>query len=164
MKLRMIWSLSLLLCLTVAASAQAVKKSAGIPPFKMLQTNGHYFTAADLDKTKPVVLIYFAPDCPHCQTLMSGIFKNITAFKNTQLVLVTFKPLSELQLFERQFNTASYPNIKTGTEGTTFFLRYYYNIDQTPFTAVFNKGTLVRSFTNINTPASEIVNYVKGLK
>ena len=154
----------ILLWFSVSALAQTGKSSNAIPPFKMLQTNGHYFEASDLDKTKPVVLIYFAPDCGHCQVLMDGLFKNLSAFKNTQLILVTFKPVSELQLFERQYNTASYPNIKTGTEGNTYFLRYYYNLSNTPFTAVFNKGKLVCSFRNINTPISEIISCVKKLK
>jgi hypothetical protein len=164
MKHRTLWFLSFLLWLSAPAFSQAAKNEKEIPPFKILQTNSRYFQASDLDKSKPVVLIYFAPDCSHCQVLMDGVFKNIAAFRKTQLVLVTFKPLSELQLFERQFNTASFSNIHTGTEGATFFLRYYYNLAQTPFTAVFNKGMLVRSFRNINTPVSEIINCVKQLK
>lgn len=163
MKIRALWFVGMLLCAT-SLIAQAQQKADGLPPFKMLQTNGRYFTASDLDKNKPVVLIYFAPDCPHCQVLLDGVLKNMAAFKKTQLVLVTFKPVSELQLFERQYNTASYANIKTGTEGTTFFLRYYYNLSNTPFTAVFNRGKLVCSYRNINTPVAEIITCVKGLK
>src|SRR5919107_1134303 len=93
--------LSFVLCFSFSAGAQTAKPSDGIPAFKMLQTNGHFYEAKDLNKTKPVVLIYFAPDCSHCQVLMEGLFKNLAAFKKTQLVLVTFKPISELELFER---------------------------------------------------------------
>jgi cytochrome oxidase Cu insertion factor (SCO1/SenC/PrrC family) len=149
----------------VSATLLAQKPASGIPPFKMLQTNGRYFTSKDLDRKKPVVLVYFAPDCDHCQVLMQGIFKNIDAFKNVQLVLVTFKPASELALFERQYNTAKYANIKAGTEGTTFFLRYHYKLTNTPFTAIYNaSGNLVCAYKNINTPVSEILNCMKGLK
>lgn len=164
MKKRTLYLIGILLWLAVPAVAQTAKNATSIPPFKMLQTNGKFFTAGELDKTKPVVLIYFAPDCTHCQVLMSGLFKNLNAFKKAQVVLVTFKPVSELALFEREFNTASYPNIKTGTEGSTYFLRYYYNLSQTPFTAVFNKGALVCSFRDINTPIDKIVNCVQHLK
>lgn len=164
MTLRILGVAFFLLWMAAPAGAQAEKKSNAIPPFKMLQTNNRYFEAKDLDKAKPVVLIYFAPDCPHCQVLLDGVFKNMAAFKKTQLILVTFKPLDELQLFERQFNTAAYPNVKTGTEGTTFFLRYYYNLSNTPFTAVFNKGNLVCAYRNINTPVSQIISCVKQLK
>src|SRR5215217_3399317 len=125
---RFLTVLGIILWFSVPAFAQTTKEAGGIPPFKVLQTNGHFLEASQLDKTKPIVLIYFAPDCSHCQVLMDGLFKNLAVFKKTQLVLVTFKPISELELFERQYNTTRFANIKTGTEGNTFFLRYYYNI------------------------------------
>lgn len=154
-----------ILLLFACVHGRAQKAGDAMPAFKILQTNNRYFQAGELDKTKPVVLIYFAPDCPHCQVLMDGIFKNISVFKNTQLVLITFKPLPELASFERQFSTAKYANIKTGTEGTTYLIRYYYNLSNTPFTAVYNKkGTLACSFRDINTPVSQIINCVKNLK
>ena len=164
MKKQFFFLIGILFWFVIPTVAQTTKTPTTIPPFKILQTNGKFFQASELDKTKPVVLIYFAPDCPHCQVLMEGLFKNINTFKKTQVVLITFKPISELQLFERQFNIPAYPNVKTGTEGNTFFLRYYYNLSQTPFTAVFNKGTMVCSFRDINTPISSIMNCVKNLK
>lgn len=161
---RALLALSVLLWMAMPALAQTAKKAETIPPFKILQTNGRYFSAVDLDKTAPVVLIYFTPDCHHCQILVDGVFKNMAAFRKTQLVLVTFKPLRELQLFERQYNTTAYANVKTGTEGNTFFLRYHYKLTNTPFTAVFNKGTLVCSYRDINTPVADIINCVKSLR
>lgn len=164
MKKRVFYFFSVLVWLAASAFVPGKSPAEAIPPFKLLQTNGRYFQAKDLEKNKPVVLVYFAPDCGHCQTLMHGLFKNIAAFKNVQLVLATFKPLSELALFERQYDTGKYPNIKTGTEGNTFFLRYHYKLTNTPFTAVYNKENLVCSFRDINTPIDKIVNCVKALK
>lgn len=160
---KMRWMIAILLWVAVPVIGNSQKRGDALPPFKVLQTNGQFLQAGDLDKSKPVVLIYFAPDCAHCQTLVDGVFKNMAAFRKTQLVLITFKPQGELQLFERQYNTAAYTNVKTGTEGTTFFLRNYYKLKQTPFTAVFNKGSMVCSFRNINTPVADLINCVKKL-
>jgi cytochrome oxidase Cu insertion factor (SCO1/SenC/PrrC family) len=157
--------LLLWISVVTAIIALAQNTASSVPPFKMLQTNGRYFTSKDLDQAKPVVLIYFAPDCDHCQVLLQGVFKNMEAFKKVQLVLVTFKPLSELALFERQYNTARYSNVKTGTEGTTFFLRSFYKLTNTPFTAVYDaSGKLVCSYKSTTTPVGEILNCVKKLK
>jgi hypothetical protein len=161
MKKFLLWCIGVVMAVTVVAQS----KASMVPPFRMLQTNGRYFSANELDRTKPVVLIYFAPDCDHCQVLMQGIFKNLDAFKKAQLVLVTFKPLSELALFERQYNTASHANIKAGTEGTTFFLRSFYKLTNTPFTAIYDaSGKLVCSFKSTTTPVSEILNCLKQIK
>lgn len=114
-----------------------------------MQTSGRMIGPAVLAPGKPVMLIYFAPDCSHCTTLLNGVFKEMPAFKNTTLLLATFKPVADLQAFERAYKTTSYPNIITGTEGNTFFLRYFYNVQRTPFVACYNKkGQLVRTYSN----------------
>ena len=143
--------------------AIAQKPVGDIPPFKILQTNGRYFSAADLPKNKPVVLIYFSPDCEHCQVLMDQLFPKINAFKNAELVMVTFKPVEELAGFEKKYQTYKYPNIKVGTEGTTFFLRYYYRLTNTPFTIVYNKNGKVVCNYRMQTPVDDLISQIKKL-
>ncbi|SRR6266498_2707499 len=134
-----------------------------IPPFKMLMSDGKFFSAIDLPKNKPLVLIYFAPDCEHCQVLMNELFKNIEAFKTVQIVLITFKPIQDLQAFEKLYGTNKYQNIKAGTEGNTYFLRRFFRLDNTPFTALYNKeGKLVYSYRK-ETPVDDLINRVKQL-
>src|ERR1700730_4219057 len=70
-----------------------------IPSFSMQLTNGKLFSAKDLSHEKPVIIIYFAPDCEHCQTLMNVFFKKIRDFKKAQIVMVTFKPVNEVVEF-----------------------------------------------------------------
>lgn len=164
-----ILSLILLILVSLSTGIWAYSRtgnppSGEIPPFKIMQTNGTFFTAAELPKNKPVVLIYFSPDCEHCQVLLNALFKKIDEFKKTELVLVTFKPLEELAGFEKSYHTNKYPFIKTGTEGETFFLRYFYHIQFTPFTAVYDKtGKLVTSYRK-TTPLDDLITQVRKLK
>lgn len=134
-----------------------------LPAFGMFLSNGHYFKSADLPKNKPVLLIYFAPDCEHCHTLMNEFFKRPQDFKNAEVIMVTYKPVSELAAFEQAYQVFRYPNIKVGTEGTTFFLRQYFKLQQTPFTALYDRqGKLVRSFRK-ETPLGEVASQLKKL-
>src|SRR4030095_13526934 len=110
-----------------------------IPPFKMTLSNNKIFNAADLPKSKPFVLIYFDPDCDHCQKLMTELFKKINSFKKAQMVLVTFKPVTEVIAFEKKYGTRKYANMKVGTEGTLFYLRNYYKLIKMPFTVLYDK-------------------------
>lgn len=135
-----------------------------LPPFKMLMSDGKFFSSKDVQKDKPVVLIYFAPDCEHCQILMNEFFKNIDAFKTTQVILVTFKPLQELSAFERLYETYKYENIKAGTEGNTFFLRKFLKIDNTPFTALYNKDGKLIYFYRKETSIIDLIDRLKQLK
>ena len=60
-----------------AASAQSGK----VPPFRITQSNGKVFNARDLPLGKPILLIYFSPDCEHCQVFMKAFFKRANDFK-----------------------------------------------------------------------------------
>lgn len=135
-----------------------------VPPFKILLTNGKTFEAKDLPKGKPVVIIYFAPDCEHCQTLMNAVFKQINNFKKVEMVMVTFKPLNEVADFEKNYQTYKYSNIIVGTEVPAFFFRLYYHLVNTPFTVLFDKlGKYIYSYRK-ETPIGDLVSRVKALK
>jgi peroxiredoxin len=153
---------ALIIC--ILASIQIACAQDKIPALKLMQTNGTFYTSKDLPKNKPVVLIYFAPDCEHCQKLMAELFKKISGFRKCELVLASFKPLGDIKTFEQQYFIKKYPFIKIGTEGNTFYLRYYYKIEHTPFTALFDKrGKLIVSYRN-ETPVDELIKKLKALK
>lgn len=153
---------TLIVCLF--AFIQFANAQERIPALKLMQTNGTFYTSKDLPKNKPVVLIYFAPDCEHCQKLMKELFKRIYDFKKSELVLASFKPLGDIKTFEQQYAISKYPFIKAGTEGNTFYLRYYYKIEHTPYTALFDKkGKLIVDYRN-EVPLNELVTKLKALK
>ena len=135
-----------------------------IPTFKMLLTNGKTFYSKDLPPKKPVVIIYFSPDCEHCQTLMNAFFKKANDFKRAEIIMVTFRPLNEVADFEKSYQTYKYSNIIVGSEVPVFFFRVYYNLVNTPFTALFDKqGKYVYSYTK-ETPIDDLVIRLKMLK
>jgi thiol-disulfide isomerase/thioredoxin len=134
-----------------------------LPPFKMYRSDKTIFSAAELPKTKPVILIYFDPDCEHCQKLMKELFQKIEAFKKAEIIMVTFKPVEELTAFEKLHNTQKYPNIIVGTEGVGFYLRNYYGLVTMPFTALYDKqGNLNYSYRK-ETPVDDLINRLKTL-
>jgi len=135
-----------------------------LPDFKMKLSNGAVFSSAQISQQKPLILIYFAPDCEHCQVLMNQIFSQINTFKNTQMVLITFEPLQVLPAFEKQFQTSKYPNIKVGSEIPVFFFQKYYQLQHTPFTALFDKNAkLIVSYKDY-TPLTDLIKKLKILE
>jgi thiol-disulfide isomerase/thioredoxin len=150
---------SLLLFCAPAAKAQS------IPPFKMALTTGKIFSAAtDLPKGKPVILIYFDPDCDHCQKLMGELFKKIDQFKKAEIVLITFKPVTEVAAFEKQYGIQKYSNIKLGTEGTAFYLRNYYRLVKMPFTVLYDKKGDLSYYYREVTYVDDLIKRLKDIK
>jgi thioredoxin-related protein len=121
-----------------------------IPPFRILRTDSTWFTPADIKKHKPVMIIYFSPDCSHCQQLMQEIKPEIRKFGDTQIIMITYiQPamLSAVRAFYREFGLAKYRNVTVGTEGYTLLVQRYFHIAITPYIAVFNRnGKFIKGF------------------
>lgn len=146
--------LLLLLCITTI-NAQRPDTVKGVPHFKLLKQDSTYTTDANLKKGKAVMIIYFSPDCPHCQKLtyeLQDEFKkeakaHTTTLKQLQIVMATFTELKPMQIFYRDFGLVKYPNITLGTEGKTYTLLTFYHVGSTPFIAIYSKtGQLVKTF------------------
>ncbi|HET9825570.1 MAG TPA: redoxin domain-containing protein [Chitinophagaceae bacterium] len=150
------------LCLALLLSTGTLSQSS-LPPFKMYLSNNTVFSVTQLPRNKPVVVIYFDPDCDHCQKLMNGIFKKINSFKKTEMIMVTFKSIAEVAAFEKRYKTARYSNLRVGPEGTSYQLRDYYQLVKIPFTALYGKNQKLSYSYGQDASVDEIVKRVKDL-
>jgi thioredoxin-related protein len=150
LQIKLMKKLLFFLGLIIAAGCSSAQNNIPltIPPYHILTTDSVYRAPADLKKNKATMIIYFAPDCSHCQHLMYDMKPKMMAFKNIQVVMITFaEPLKASQVFYRDFNLKKYPNFTVGTEGYTYLVQKYYQVKTTPFIALYNKkGKLVKSY------------------
>ncbi|MCF3112176.1 thioredoxin fold domain-containing protein [Niabella sp. CC-SYL272] len=140
-----------LLCCAGVAFSQ--KDRAAIPPFKIRLTNGDGFTYEQVDKNKPLMLIYFSPSCEHCKAFTEALLKQKTKWANKQIVMISYVHIREVQAFDRMYHLSEHPDIKIGSEGQTFIVQQYYQIQQFPFVVLFNKqGRLTKMIRGPLTP------------
>lgn len=118
-----------------------------IPDFTVYTaTDSSAFTKEDLKKKKATVLMIFSPECGHCQNVTRELTKNIDHFKNTQILMVTWLPYSEMMGFYHNFKIGEYPEITMGWDKKDFFLPYY-QVQMYPKLVVYDKhGKYVDSF------------------
>lgn len=148
----------LLLCLTAIMScthAQSYTPPPGIPPYHILTTDSVYVTPANLKKNTPVMIVYFSPDCGHCQHMMFEMKPEMKKFKDIQVVMITFilpEQLRSIKTFYNTYELSKYPNFTVGTEGYSYVVQKYYQVQTTPYIAIYDKsGKLVTSFTKAPT-------------
>lgn len=134
-----------------------------LPSFKMKLTNGQLFSDKDLSPNKPTVLIYFSPDCGHCQILTTEVLKKIEYFKKAQVIMVTFLPANEVADFERKYQTARYSNFKVGIEIPVLYFKNYYKLENMPFTALFDKHKKLIISYQKETPVDDLIKHLKSL-
>jgi hypothetical protein len=151
----------LISAILVFFSIESFSQTGKLPPFQMLRADGRLFKAQELPIGKPVVIIYFSPDCEECQKLTEELVSKIEEYWKASVAMVTYLPVNTLHDYILKYKLNIYPNIFVGTEGNTFFLRAYYKIQRFPFIALYNKdGDLIKAYYN----ETNLGNVTKRLK
>jgi hypothetical protein len=133
--------------LLLIISQNIFSQTGKLPPFKIVMSDGTLFKAQDLPLGKPILIIYFSPECEECQKVTEELVSKIESYWKASIVMVTYLPVNTLEPYIMKNRLHIYPNIFVGTEGNSFILRYYYNIVRFPFIALYNKnGVLVKAF------------------
>lgn len=147
MRIRKI-SFLLLLSWMLFTCSKTWAQSGKIPPFQMMQASGKIFKAQDLPMGKPIVIIYFSPECDHCEKMVKELMKRQADFKKASIAMVTYLPVEKVSKFVNQYALNKHSNIYVGTEGYSFFLKNYYKIMEMPFIALYTKnGDFIKSYS-----------------
>jgi thiol-disulfide isomerase/thioredoxin len=117
-------------------------KNNGYPDIKLLLTDSTtVFTKADLPKDKTVAIIFFSPDCEHCQHTAGEMIKKMDSLSN--LVMIwngpSYLPLADHKKFYDNYHLADFNNIVLGKE-MSYFLPLHYRIEITPYAAIYKNG------------------------
>jgi len=119
----------------------------GIPPFDLLETDSAtHLTKDKIEKKHNTLIMFFSPDCPHCQHQTEDMLSAMDSLKDVQIVMATYQPFEEMVAFYKKYELAKYPNIKIGRDAK-FFLPPYYRMKSLPYLALYDKkGTLITTF------------------
>jgi protein-disulfide isomerase len=130
------------------SQAQNNSKIQNIAPYRILTApDSAYRTPANLPKNKPVMVVYFSPDCSHCQQLMYEMKGQMKDFANIQVVMITPVDYKMVKYFYRDFGISAYPNFTVGTEGRTYEVLTYYGVKNTPYIAIYDhKHKLLKAY------------------
>jgi fructan beta-fructosidase len=113
--------------------------TAHIPEFSIELSNGQHFTKAGLQPHKPVMIVYFSPNCEHCQHFGQDLAAHMDLFKGVQIVMVTFRPVSEVSDYVRVCHLEHAP-VFIGSEGLTFVVQRHYSVQRFPFIAAYERN------------------------
>ena len=137
--------------LCVAAIAQQdttplFKRFPDFPPITLLKSDSGLITKQGLKKNQQVLLMYFSPDCHHCQRQMEDILQRINEFKRTQIILATYRAMEEMVNFQSKYKLENYSNIQVGRD-TKYFIQPFYKVKNLPYLALYDKkGKLITTF------------------
>ena len=108
-----------------------------IPAFSLLLADGKNFTQNDIPSSKYTIIIYFSPDCGHCQHEATEMVKNIDSLKHTYIVWAGSRSIPELKAFSEKYGVIGCPNMVYGQD-QHYSIPSYYQVKYTPFVAVYD--------------------------
>lgn len=92
------------------------------------------------------MLMVFNPDCEHCQHQTEQLIKQIDKFRKAEIILATMMPYDSMMKFKEKYQLEEFENIIVGQD-KYFFLPSFYNINNLPFLAFYDKkGKLISVF------------------
>jgi thiol-disulfide isomerase/thioredoxin len=124
------------------------QKDSTLPSFSMLQTDSStWFNSNELPKGKPVVIVYFNPECGHCQLTAHEFMEKKEEFKDAFFVWITYRAtMDEIKQFGNDAKMFDAANIRLGKE-MQYSIVPYYGVHYTPYIAVYNdKGKLLQTY------------------
>lgn len=82
-----------------------------LPKFEYQNINGGYFTNANLIENTSKLFVYYNSECEFCKEEAKMIKENITQFKNTQIIFISFEAIEKIKQFASIHQLDSYDNI-----------------------------------------------------
>ena len=117
-----------------------------IPEFNLLLTDSSNFSQKNIPKSKYTIIIYFSPDCGHCQHEATEVVKYMDSLKHVFMVWAGSRSIPELKAFGEKYGFNACPNIVYGQD-QHYSIPSYYQVKYTPFVAVYDsKKQFIRAY------------------
>jgi hypothetical protein len=122
------------------------KRQAQLPEFSLLKTDGNWLVKQQLPEGRPVVFVYFSPDCQHCTTEAKDIAAARDSVQQILFVWVSYYPIERIRDFSQKAGLDKLPN-QFFTRDPNYKIPSFFRVRFTPFVAVYNaKGLFVEAF------------------
>jgi len=125
----------------------------------LLADSSTRFSTASIKEGHPIVLMYFSPDCEHCQKETEVILKNMHALENAQFYFVTNDPLDRLKAFIGYYKVSKYSNITLGRDDQFFLLKYFKGAPP-PYLVLYDRHKRQRAAFQGEMPIDTIISFI----
>ena len=125
------------------------QKNPHIPVFSLLLTDSTtQYSNLNIPKNKATILVYFSPDCSHCQADAKNLAEKLDSLKDINFVWISSHEVDKIKAFAIKYNMAGLPNMVFGKD-EKWSIPSYFKITFTPYFAVYGKdGLFYKEFRN----------------
>lgn len=113
-------------------------KTKKLPEFNILQTDSTWFSKQQLPAADFTIIVYFSPDCGHCQYEAKEMMNNMDSLKNTFILWVSYRDMADIKGFAEIYGFYNHKNLKVGRD-PNYAIPSFFQVKYTPYVAVYNK-------------------------
>ena len=134
-----------------------------IPPVDiLLEDSTTHFNIANAPEGRPIILLYFSPDCEHCQKEIHGLLHHMDSLKKVQFYYITSDDFDEMKLFGQYYHLGKYRNITMGRDITYSFPGHFKAVAP-PYLVVYDQNKRFRAALSGEVTASRVIGIVNDL-
>ncbi|WP_307379958.1 TlpA family protein disulfide reductase [Chitinophaga terrae (ex Kim and Jung 2007)] len=152
--------LFLAFCVAICISSCGKKAPREIPAFDVLLLDSTtLLNTRDIPTGRPVLFMYFQPDCKHCQEETIKLVKNMDAFKDVQIYYISPSPISEVKLFYDLCGLKKFSNVTFAVDYKLYFYEQY-KPTTTPYQAVYDRSKKLVDYFDGGTKLTRLMKLV----
>lgn len=133
-----------------------------LPPFHiLLPDSSTILQAGELPKGTPLILIYFRPDCPHCNRETDTLMHHMGELNNVRIYFVTSASFQDIHQFSLGHGLLQYKNITIGQDMNHSF-NIAFHPSSIPYIAIYDAQQKLVKVLHGEAELSSILNSIKG--
>lgn len=121
-------------------------KTKKLPEFTILQTDSTWFTKQQLPVSDFTIIVYFSPDCGHCQYEAKEMMSVMDSLKNSFILWVSYRDMADIKGFAQEYGFFNHKNLKVGRD-PNYGIPSFFQVKYTPYVAVYDKkGNYIKAY------------------
>ena len=155
--------LTFIIVIIFAIACHHGRKESHLPFFNLLLPDSTTrFNTAMIPEGKTTILLYFSPDCEHCQHETEGILHAMDSLKEIRFYFITTDSLNRMTVFYNFYQLYRYPNITVGQDYTSSFRRRF-NSPAQHYLVIYDQHKRQKGVFEGATSVSQIIEFVNKL-
>jgi hypothetical protein len=149
------------ICLIACHSRQGKEVALStLPSFEMLLIDSAaILKAQEIPTGQPIVLLFFRPDCTHCQAETQVLLDHIDSLKNVRIYMLALEPLKEIKTFCLHYHLDQYKNFIVGRDYEYSFFRAF-RPSTVPYMAIYDRNKRLVKIYNQEPGINNILNAI----
>ncbi len=129
-----------------------------LPAFNILLLDSTtIFNTYNIPEGKPIVIIFFDPDCHHCKDETKRLLAGMDSLKDVRFYFITsVRSFTRLRAFYEEYHLGDYKNIEAVGRDYEYFFITYYGVKFVPDLVLYNGEKNLVKFFDRHVSVSEL--------